>query len=408
MRIGLLTQYYPPEIGAPQARLSALVHSLKERGHEAFVLTGQPNYPTGRLYPGYRGFFARDVIDEVPILRSWIFPTRSASGLRRLASYLSFSLSALISGTLRLPRVDYLITESPPLFLAPVGYLLAKLKGARWILNVSDLWPEVWEKLGLGVPRPFIRAAQAIERFCYRRAWLVTGQTRGILEGVSKSSPKTYTRYFPNGVDTSLFSATPVPSSGSRSREDRRCTFAYAGLHGVAQGLDQLLAAVARLGDLDIEVVFVGDGPEKGALMERAQRLALRSVRFLDPIEHREVPGLLANADVALVPLRLALEEAVPSKLYEAMAAGLPVLLVSVGEAERLLTEARAGLTVAPGDTHALADAMRFLAANPDVRREMGERGRAFVTARFDRQRINDEFVTFLESRSHIGDERHG
>jgi glycosyltransferase involved in cell wall biosynthesis len=152
--------------------------------------------------------------------------------------------------------------------------------------------------------------------------------------------------------------------------------------------------------DSRLDVVFAGDGPEKSQLVKRSEVLGLRSVSFLEAVPHVQIPSLLATADVALVPLRHEIAEAVPSKFYEALAAKLPVLLVSGGEAARLLNEAQAGLAVDPGDIASLARAMSYFSDNPDVRRKMGERGRAFVAAHFDRQKINDELITFLEDRS--------
>src|SRR5215470_12054633 len=122
MRIGILTQYYPPEVGAPQARLSDLARRLQARGHEVFVLTAMPSYPTGRIFPSYGGFFRREVIDGVTVLRSAIYPTKSAGMVRRLLNYFSFVFSSLVVGLVKLPRVDYLLTESPPLFLGVSGY----------------------------------------------------------------------------------------------------------------------------------------------------------------------------------------------------------------------------------------------------------------------------------------------
>ena len=400
MRVAILSQYYSPEIGAPQARLSALASALRDRGHDVFVLTAFPNYPTGHLYEGYGGLFASEVIEGVRVFRSWVYPTISKWMPSRLFGYLSFAVSALFNGLVRLPRVDYLVTESPPLSLAPIGLLLAKTKRARWILNVSDLWPDSIDLLGVRAPGSLMRAARALERFSYRRAWLVTGQTKGIIEAVATRSPRTSVRFFPNGVDTRRFVPGPgAKSASSSAAANDACNFVYAGLHGLAQGLDQILEALAVVDRPEVRVTFIGDGPEKTALLERSKRLGLKTVRFMDPIPHDEVPAALSRADVALVPLRIPIAEAVPSKLYEALAAGLPVLLISRGEAERLIEEAGAGVTVQPGDIDGLAGAMRFLADEAAAREEMSSRGRDFVARRFDRKRINDELIDFLEAQ---------
>lgn len=133
MRFGLLTQYYPPELGAPQARLSELAARLVARGHEVVVLTAMPNYPGGEIYPGYGGLVRWEEQTGVRILRSFIYPSQSLGLVKRMASYLSFVSSSLVAGSLLLPRLDFLMTESPPLFLGISGFLLSRLKGARWI-----------------------------------------------------------------------------------------------------------------------------------------------------------------------------------------------------------------------------------------------------------------------------------
>jgi glycosyltransferase involved in cell wall biosynthesis len=405
MKVAILTQYYPPEIGAPQARLSDLAQRLRGGGHEVTVLTAMPNYPRGRRYEGYGGLFLKEELDGVSVLRAFIYATQSAGTVSRLLNYFSFVLSSLFFGILKLPRVDYLLTESPPLFLGVSGFLLSRIKRARWIFNVSDLWPET--AVLLGVVRegslPW-RMASALESFCYRKAWLVSTQTRGMQADIARRFPGVRTYHLSNGVDASVFSPERR-SEGARARlgvdeasERGSCVAIYAGLHGLAQGLDQILTAAKEVEDQDrLAFVFVGDGPEKQALVAKSRSLGIRNVRFLDPMARAEIPALLASADIALVPLKLSLPGAAPSKLYEAMGAGLPIVLIADGEAAEIVQKARAGLVVSYGDTPAMADALKTLAENPSKRRELGEAGRRAAIERFDRRAINSAFVRYLE-----------
>jgi glycosyltransferase involved in cell wall biosynthesis len=398
LRIAILTQYYPPEIGAPQARLSHLAGEFARRGHDVTVLTAMPNYPRGRVYPGYGGLLRRERQDGVTVIRSWIFPTQSVGRVRRLLNYFSFVASALVAGVWTLGRLDYLLTESPPLFLGMTGYLLARKTGARWIFNVSDLWPESAVRLGVIGQGWSLRAAEALEAFCYRKAWLVTGQSRGILQDISRRFPSVALYHLSNGVDTTAF------DPGLRSPETRRrfldgaddaasCLAIYAGLHGIAQGLDQILDAAALVKSERLRIVFVGDGPEKARLAQRGGR----GVQFVDPLGHAEMPALMASADVALVPLKITLPGAVPSKLYEAMGSGAPVLLVADGEAAAIVREARAGMVVEPGDVAGLAEALEKFAEDPGLRRGMGAAGRSTAIAQFDRNAIAERFIGHLE-----------
>ncbi len=400
MRFAILTQYYPPEMGAPQARLSELAARFVDRGHEVVVLTAMPNYPRGRIDPGYRGLLRREERDGVRVVRTAIYPTKSVGMVRRMASYLSFVASSALLGAVFLPRVDYLLTESPPLFLGLSGFFLSRLKGARWIFNVADLWPEGAVEMGIVSDGPALRAARALEAFCYRRAWLVSGQSRGILENIESRFPEVETHHLSNGVDTELFAPGVAPARQrlGLGREGHPVAV-YAGLHGIAQGLGQILDAAARLDEARLDIVLVGDGPEKEELVARARQLALANLRFLDPLPRSAMPELLASADIAIACLGRTLLGAVPSKIYEAMGAGRPLVLVAEGEPAEIVRRAGAGLTVAPGDVAGLAAALRRLAENPDERRGMGRRGRRAAESRFDRQRICDRFIDLLEER---------
>lgn len=402
MHIGLLTQYFPPEMGAPQARLSELGERFVASGHEVSVLTAMPNYPSGSVFDGYGGVSSTERLDGMHVIRSYIYPTTSMPTSRRLLSYSSFAASSVAVGVRRLPRVDYLLTESPPLFLGASGFALSRLKKARWIFNVSDLWPDSAVQLGVLKEGRALRMAERLERFCYEKAWLVTGQSREIVQDIHTRFPAVRTHHLSNGVDSSRFRPEARdPGLRSELAPDASVLVAYAGLHGLAQGLDQVLDAAAELRSVPgLRFILVGDGPEKAALVKRARELGLSNVSFHDPILRDVMPRLLASADIALVPLRRSLKGAVPSKLYEAMASAVPVVLVSGGEASQIVRESNAGLAVRPGDASGLVEAIKKLAADESLRKAMGEAGRVASLERYSRDRIAEEFITLLESES--------
>jgi glycosyltransferase involved in cell wall biosynthesis len=399
MKIGILTQYYEPEIGAPQARLSALANALVERGHEVYVLTGMPSYPTGRVYSGYGGAFRRETLKGVRVFRSYIYATKSVGMAKRLANYFSFVLSSAVAGCVCLPRLDCLITESPPLFLGMTGYVLSRLKGARWVFNVSDLWPESAARLGAVGNGRALRLAYGLEAFCYRKAWLVTGQSTEIVQNINERFPEVNTLHLSNGVDTDRF--TPAKRDEALRRRlvgEGTCLAMYAGLYGIAQGLERVLDAAAAVSDMvNLKFVFVGDGPEKEKLIERSRELGLRNVRFEPPAPSAEMPALVASADIALVPLKTHLPGAVPSKLYEAMASGRPVLLAANGEAAIIVREHGAGIAVEPGDSGAMAAALRLLSTDLGGQQQMGSAGRRAAVQLFDRRTVVNGFINYLE-----------
>jgi glycosyltransferase involved in cell wall biosynthesis len=398
MHLVILTQYYPPEIGAPQKRLSELAERLVRRGHAVTVLTAMPNYPTGRIHEGYGGLFSQETLRGVTVLRCFVHPSQSARTLPRLANYLSFVASSLLLGVLTLPRADALLVESPPLFLGVSGYLLSRALRMRLIFNVSDLWPESVVALGR-VSRASLqyRASAALERFLYRAAWLVTGQSRDIIRHVEAVHPAARTWHLSNGVDVALFHpATPRGATLPRLAGDT-CTALYAGLHGIAQGLEQLLDAAELLNGGGVRVCLVGDGPEKLRLRRDAERRRLRQVTFLDPVPAAAMPALLASADIAVVTLKGTIPGAVPSKIYEAMAAARPVVLMADGEAAAIIRDNDAGIALRPGDARGLADAIAALAADPALRARYGANGRRAAEEKYNRDRIAARFAEFLE-----------
>jgi glycosyltransferase involved in cell wall biosynthesis len=403
MRLAILTQYYPPEIGAPQARLSELAQKMVQAGHAVTVLTAMPNYPTGKIYPGYGGLLRQEHHAQPEVIRTFIYPTQKANFIPRLANYFSFVISSTIAGSILLRRPDYLMVESPPLFLGLAAYWLSRLKRTRLIFNVSDLWPESAVRLGMlrqgGLS---YRLSAWLERFCYRKAWLVTGQSKSILSNIQERFPSCHTFHLSNGVDTGKFHPerqTPEARAildGQASTGS--CIALYAGLHGLAQGLDQIVhAAELMRADSGFRFVLVGDGPEKQMLIQQARQCRLDNIRFLDPRPSSEIPALVASADIILVTLKTYIPGAVPSKLYEAMASGRPVVLVAGGEPADIVQECRAGVVVDPGDIEGLAQALRMLNAQPALRRELGENGRKAAEQYFDRTKIVARFVNHLE-----------
>jgi colanic acid biosynthesis glycosyl transferase WcaI len=403
IRLLILTQYYPPETGAPQARLSVLARCFRQRGHEVTILTGMPNYPSGRIFPGYGGAWMRDEHDGIPLIRTFLYPTKRPGFVPRLANYFSFALSSAILGSFTAPRVDYVLVESPPLFLGLTGLLLSWLRRARLIFNVSDLWPESVALLGL-VSRDGVsfRLSKALELGLYRRAWLVTGQSHSIVDNIGTRLPGTHLYHLSNGADISLFlfpNGGPGPHRAAIGA-DGRFVVLYAGLHGVAQGLDQVLDAADRMEERDAyRFVFLGDGPMKQDLVAEATRRGMGHVQFLPACGHAEVPGWLASSDAVVIPLCGPLPGAVPSKVYEAMASARPIVLVATGEAAEIVRHAGAGLTVPPGNPAEIARAIEFLRSRPAEAKEMGRRGRQAAERLYDRRAISDRFVDYLEER---------
>jgi glycosyltransferase involved in cell wall biosynthesis len=379
MRVTFLTHYYPPEVGAPQARISTLARLLAERGVTVTVHTGFPHYPDGRVKPPYR---VRPYLAEregpVRVVRSAVYPAPNRGFGRRLAGHLSFAACALASARAA-GRADVVMGETPPLFTAAATIPYARLVGAKAVLNVADRWPASAVELGALRSPPAIRAAERLERACYRHAAAITVPTEGLAAGLGEL-PEARGKVVRLGpaVDTDRFRPLPGPEGDGPLR------LLYAGTIGLAQGVDTLVEA-ARLAGPEVEVSIAGDGAEAAQLRERLRREPAGNVRLLGAVPHERVPALYRDVDAAAVLLRdrPVFEDALPTKLLEAMAAGRPVLLSARGESGRVVESAGAGVVVPPGDAAALADAMRRLRADRPALGALGAAGRSYVERHF-------------------------
>jgi glycosyltransferase involved in cell wall biosynthesis len=407
----LLTQYFPPEIGAPQSRIGYLARRLRQRGCAVTVVTGMPNYPTGRIPPEWRGrVTSREQTEFGTVLRSWLYASTHRGTTHQVLNYLSFAASASASAPVRVPSADVVIWESPPLFLAPAAWLLARRLRARLVMNVSDLWPRSAVELGvLPAGGAVTRALQALEGWAYRGADLVTCQTDGIADGIEERCPGTPTRLFPNGVDLEMFTPMPaVPAlRQAMGAEDGTVLAGYLGNFGRAQALEQLIEAAAILERRApaVRIVLMGDGPRRPAVEEMLAGRRLANVSVLDPVAHGEVPRFLASLDIGIVPLagREIFQGARPSKLFELLAMCLPVVYAGRGEGARLAASSGAAKVTEPEDPDGLAGAVAALAATTrGERRDMGRRGRAYVTEHFDRSVLTDELVGALEGLARL------
>jgi len=406
MRVIFLTQYFPPETGAPQNRLLATARSMQAHGANVTVLTAMPNYPGNRVQEGYRGrLYMHETMEGLSVQRAWIFVPNSRGMVPRLCNYFSFVISSLVVGLVKLKRSDVLFVESPPLFLGITAMLLARAKGAKLVFNVSDLWPESAVQLGLVTNRTLIRWSTALEMRCYRKAALITGQTQGIVTDIRRRCPGKNVLWVPNGVDLAAIGAT----SGTDPKEARArlgigtndLVLAYAGIIGHAQGLEVILHAAALLRDRrDIHFLLLGDGPEKAKLIALKEELGDVNVRFVDRMPRAELLRSMRAVDAVVVPLRKndLFKGAIPSKIFEALALSKPLLLGVEGEAKDLFIEqGRGGLAFEPENARALADAVLIYHADRALLARHGANGERHVREHFDRDRINERLWNSLK-----------
>lgn len=403
MRFTILTQYYPPEIGAPQVRLSAFAHELKQYGHDVQVVTALPNYPKGVIEPGYKGkFFVQERLNDILVTRTWIYPATGRNVAKRLLNYFSFTLSSLWALAI-LPHADIIFVESPPLFLCLTAWFISKLRRQKFCINVSDLWPDSVVALGIMDEGFFVRSAYRLEQWLYQQAWKVCGVTEGIVETFiqKKGIAANKVIFLPNGVDLDLFQPTTASENKLRQLglEDKKI-FGYTGLHGYAQGLDVIIGAADKLRNrTDVAFLFVGDGPEKARLQSLTKELGLDNVFFLETQPISAMPQIFALTTACIVPLRkLALFlGARPSKMFPPLGCGKPIIYSGAGEAAELVQNCGCGLVAEPENSDALVAAIEYLADNADEVALMGHRGRLFVEQNYSWHAIVRQWLLDLD-----------
>ena len=400
MRVLFLTQYFPPEMGAPQARLSELGERLIDRGWDVEALTALPNYPTGHVFEGYRPW--KSCVEDVGRIRSIrvpIYPS-TAGFVKRLANYFSFVATSALLGKRRCTPPDVLLVESPPIFIGYAARYLSWRWGCPYVLNVSDLWLDAAIRMGAVKEGFATRRVARLEQKLYDQAAGITGQAQEIIDAVNAKAPHVPTALITNGVDPERFGPTNLDDEARELLgHEPGPIFIFAGLLGLAQGLDQLLDLAKELDDNEPgRIVLIGDGPVRDHLATRIAQESLNRVRLLPPQPRHRVPSLLAAADVALISLSMSIPGSVPSKIYEAMAASLPILMVAEGEASRRVDDADCGICVRPGEMDAALEAFRRLAGDPALRKQLGASGRKAAETNYNRDHIAARLDQFLRT----------
>lgn len=379
-------------MGAPSNRLDPFIRQLVAKGHEVFVATGMPNYPAGVVFPAYRKRrFMREQVGGFTIFRTLYFTApRNQAKWSQLVCYLSFIPAAISSG-LRAGKVDLVFSTSPPLFVALAGFVLAKLRGAKLVLDLRDLWPD--EIIACGAGREGstpVRILRILEGWAYRTADRVCCTTNAFINTViERGVPSEKIVFLPNGADLELFH--PPTANTAKPTEyplGSRFVAMYSGVLGIKHGLEVVLQAARLLRDEEnIIFFFVGDGARRKALAECAQEMQLDNVVFGGERSAAEIPYLVACADICLSSVLPSayLENIISVKIFEYMACERPVVAAQAGETARVLQDSGGGIVVPPGDSRALADAILALYRDPERRIAMGKLGREYVEQHYSR-----------------------
>lgn len=403
MRIVIITQYFPPETGAAQSRLFDLSMRLKTKGLDVEVLTTMPSYPGNKVYDGYgETRYLLEEMNGIKVHRSRVYLPQGAHLVFRLLNYFSFVFSALLIGIQKIGKADFIICESPPLFLGFSAVVLKKIKKARLIFNVSDLWPESALKLGLVKNRLLIRMSYGLENWIYRHSNFITCQTEGILTNISGRHPKKPILWYPNGVDAEWIETRKKNIDWRTKNGLSKSDFLvyFGGLLGYAQGLDVILDAAKYTADNpQIKYVLIGEGPERSRLEFEIGKRKLANVHLMSGVTKDIIIPIIQEIDVAVIPLRKIdlFLGAIPSKIFEILYLKKPILLGVEGEAKILfIDKAQAGLAFEPENGKDLALQILILFRDMESGKAMGQRGSLFVNQHFNRQQSFEKFIHFI------------
>ncbi|MEK7833363.1 MAG: glycosyltransferase family 4 protein, partial [Acidobacteriota bacterium] len=324
---------------------------------------------------------------------------------RRILNFLSFFFSSLILGATMTGRPDVIIGTSPQFFCAVAAYCLSRIKRVPFVFEVRDLWPQSAVEMGVLENRWLIRLLEAIEMHLYRRAALIVAVAESSREYlIGKGIAPEKIKIITNGIDAAyLASASIAPEEVRRQLKlEGKFIVSYIGTHGMAHALNVVLNVAQRFKhDSGVHFLFVGEGAEKENLKQLAESLSLGNLTFLDEQPRERLLGFYRASDVSLVPLRRLeiFRKVLPSKLFELMGVGCPIICSVEGEAARLVTDAEAGLCIEPENEDALFAAINRLRAEPELRKQMSANGQRFVKANYLRSVLAEKYLVVVSDR---------
>ncbi len=379
-RVLLLTQWFDPE---PTFKGLLFARELVKLGFEVEVLTGFPNYPGGKVYPGYRiRPVCTEEIDGVRVVRVALYPSHSRSAIGRVANYVSFAASACLYGMLGARRPDVIYAYHPPATIGIAATLIRWVRGGSVVMDIQDLWPDTLRATGMVRNPRVLAAVDLVCKWLYRKVDRVVVLSPGFKRLlIERGVPPEKVEVIFNWADESAVSASGADSPAGFPAEGFRVLF--AGNMGVAQQLDVAISAAALLAErcCDAKFVFLGGGIDAQRLSARAESMGLENVRFLPPVPMSQVGPYLRHADALLVHLRPdpLFEITIPSKTQAYLAAGRPILMGVGGDAAELVVRSGAGIAFAPGSPEALANSVeRLMSLSDSDRATMGKRGADF------------------------------
>jgi glycosyltransferase involved in cell wall biosynthesis len=414
VKILYVSQYFPPEMGAPAARATELAHHWAQAGHEVSILTGFPNHPTGVVPEEWRARLRRltynETVDGAHVYRTWLWPLPNRKAHERMRNYTSFCISAALRGMI-IPRPDVIIATSPQLLVGLSGWWLSFARGGTrqipFVFEVRDLWPESLIAVGVGDENSLLhRTLAKIAGFLYEKADRIVVVSPAFREPLIRNwkVPPEKIAVVENGVETDLFAPQPESSNSDIRRQlnaEGKFIACYIGTIGNAHGLDTLLDAAATLQHTQPNILFllIGEGAEKARIKSLSQSRGLANILFLDQQPREKIPAFISASDASLVLLKKTdvFKTVIPTKMLEFMSCARPVILGVEGQARMMVEEAEAGLAIEPENAEELVRAVQKLAENPEFGAKLGRNGREYIQRNYSRRKTAENYIQVLQ-----------
>lgn len=408
MHILFMTDNFPPETNAPASRTFEHAREWVAAGHEVTVITCAPNFPHGRVFYGYRNrLWQQEDMAGIRVIRVWSYMTGNEGFALRILDFVSFMLSSFLAA-LFVRKPDVIVGTSPQFFTTVAAWAAGAIKRKPFVFELRDIWPESIRAVGAMEESRALDLLEKLELFLYRRAAAVVSVTHSFKQNlISRGIDGNKLHVVTNGVDSSRFHQIPKDAALAAELNVEGCFVAgYIGTHGMAHALDTLLDAAAILQDdpqaQHIRIVFLGHGAARDGLMARAEELGLTNVIFRASVPRSAVPGYWSLFDAALIHLRRTelFKTVIPSKMFECMGMGIPIVLGVEGEAAEIVRQTGAGITIEPENSLQLAEQLKTLSCEPQPLKEMSLAG-VVAAQRYDRIALARSMLTILERVAH-------
>lgn len=400
MKILIITQFYEPEPQATSFRMPSFARALARKGHYVTIICEFPNHPTGVLAKGDKWrLFKKEESDRLKIIRTFVIPFKNKSFIKRLIFYSSFAVSSFIAGML-VKRHDIILSVTPPNFSVYSAMLLSLLKRSGFALDVHDMLTEEARELGFVKNRYLLKITGFMDKLTYKRASLIFTVSDGLKEIICEKFGPGNTHVIYNGSDEEMTNwQGDIQTIRSSMGWDDKIIVAYTGNIGLAQDIARIIAEISYVADDRLHFVFIGDGPCRKEVVETSRRMKINNITFIGQLSRSEVIPLTHASDIVLITLKEIdfFKTAIPTKFFDGMAAGKPVVTNVDGEVRMIIDKYKSGLYFTTSDKGSFARVIGKLAQDANLRKTMGENGKTAIKERFLRKDLSRKVVDLLE-----------